>query len=489
MTPQEMYEALPPHLRAQRPDGSYIAMRLIARMSTDLAELTQGKRAATYPEVDEYLGHALIAEGVAPRGLTAQGAAAWWRSGSAAVLASANGDMNRQAGVAEAQDPMALNDLLKEVRAWDGPDGPSPTTLGGMLGDIETWGKAREFARPQVAPPASPPVRPLAGVGGFHPPATVAVTPEAAGSIPTPKAPPSPAGKKAGVKARAAELAIARARTEAKIALRKKRALGTASGDPYSSDNLSLGVNEPYAEQIKAAARQTALPSQAVAAIIGAEAARDNTGLWNPKSKNPARWSKKKKKWIPGTSATGLTQFLAGTWIDEGQTMGSYLNGVARELGYLDKRGHIAPAHKKEFLDLRLDPGHSISAGADYAARNLAWLRGQKLILDESPGALARYAYLAHHEGKAGAAAFLTSTLKVTNDAWSKNIPDKKKAALLAAHGKDRNMAYQDYMTAYTDSRIDVRHYMIDPDGITVPATGTLYPKPVATAMVKPGPR
>ena len=86
MTPEEMHESLPVHLRRRRPDGSYYAMGLISRMQTDLEELTQGKRAATYPEVDEYLGYALLAEGLAPRGLSAPEAVKWWRAGGSEVL-------------------------------------------------------------------------------------------------------------------------------------------------------------------------------------------------------------------------------------------------------------------------------------------------------------------------------------------------------------------------------------------------------------------
>jgi hypothetical protein len=86
MTPEEMHESLPVHLRRRRPDGSYYAMGLISRMQRDLEELTQGKRAATYPEVDEYLGYALLAEGLAPRGYSAAEATRWWKMGGSQVL-------------------------------------------------------------------------------------------------------------------------------------------------------------------------------------------------------------------------------------------------------------------------------------------------------------------------------------------------------------------------------------------------------------------
>lgn len=83
---------VPDDMAALHPEGGYVAMRLLSRMQTDLDVLTGGKRAATYPEVEEYLGHALVAEGIAPRGYSAEQAAIWWSMGGSAVLrASADG--------------------------------------------------------------------------------------------------------------------------------------------------------------------------------------------------------------------------------------------------------------------------------------------------------------------------------------------------------------------------------------------------------------
>ncbi len=82
----------PEHLAALNPHGGYIAMHLISRMTDDLAELTRSKRAATYSEVYEYLGHALVALGVAPQGYTAEEATKWWRMGGSSVLQAAAND-------------------------------------------------------------------------------------------------------------------------------------------------------------------------------------------------------------------------------------------------------------------------------------------------------------------------------------------------------------------------------------------------------------
>jgi hypothetical protein len=247
---------------------------------------------------------------------------------------------------------------------------------------------------------------------------------------------------------------------EKKIELGFKRLTGMASNDPYSPDNLDLGVNEQFAEQIGIAARQSGLSPQTVAAIINAEAAKGGGGTWNPKSKNP------------DTSARGLTQILEGTWTGEATIAGTYLNGVARKLGYLDQRGHILPANKKAFLDLRFDPQHSISAAADYAARNIAALGDDKLVWDKSPAALARYAYIAHHEGLDGGRKFLRGDLLVSDKAWNSNVPEKQSKVVLAANGGDRNKAYRVYMQGYIDRMIDVRHHMIDPGRRRSPSDG-----------------
>ncbi|MEP7005662.1 MAG: hypothetical protein ABI810_06750 [Sphingomonas bacterium] len=77
---------VPDDMAALHPKGGYIAMRLLSRMQTDLAVLTGDKRPATYDEVEEYLGHALVAEEIAPRGYTAEQAAKWWAMGGSAAL-------------------------------------------------------------------------------------------------------------------------------------------------------------------------------------------------------------------------------------------------------------------------------------------------------------------------------------------------------------------------------------------------------------------
>ena len=169
-----------------------------------------------------------------------------------------------------------------------------------------------------------------------------------------------------------------------------------------------------------------------------------------------------------------MTQFLKKTWIGEGQRRGSYLNEVARALGYLDRKDPVLAAHLKDFLDLRFDADHSINVAADYASHNLAVLRGHRLIRDNSAAALARYAYIAHHEGPTGAIYFLRGGSLGTGP-WDRNVPMKERPSYLAKNGQNVDQAYRAFMNDYTDKHIDVTRYMYDPGDVTVPATHTLY--------------
>ncbi|MES1971593.1 MAG: peptidoglycan DD-metalloendopeptidase family protein [Pseudomonadota bacterium] len=451
---------VPEEYGARDPRGGYRMMRLLSRMTADLAEATQGKRAATYAEVAQSLGDTLVAEGIAPRGYTAEEAAKWWHMGGSAALRAAPDD-----GADPSSDQAGHGVVL--AGATD-PLGVSAPGAGGI---------SAEQLRAQFG--GQPPAKANAGLpgaaGGLR---AQGPKPSGQGGKPT-----AAAANAERAKARAAAAAVAAAAAEAKRTLRARRLAGLASSDPYSTDNLTLGVNDLYADYIKKAARESGQPVQMLAALISAEAAKIN-GVWDPKSKN-RRWSAKKKKMV-GSSACGLTQFLSSTWIGEAQRRGSYLNGVAQGLGYLDKRGVVLPEHKKELLDLRFDPQHSISASADYAVFNLNILRRNGLIRDNSPAAIARYAYLMHHEGPTVGRRFIRGDFSVSNKSWNENIPKSRSAALVAENGNDRSKAYRNFMIKYTDQNINVRNYMIDADGIEVPATSTLVAPFVEKETRKP---
>ena len=231
--------------------------------------------------------------------------------------------------------------------------------------------------------------------------------------------------------------------------------------DPYSEANLSLGPNEQYRADILAAARSNHLTPQGLAATIGTEML---PGRWNPNAVNGQ------------TGATGLSQFTSTTWTGEANRRGSFLNNVARSLGYLDDHGHLRSANARQFLALRNNPRLSIWAAADYAAHNLGILQSQGYIRNQSPAALARYAYLAHHEGLGGARSFLRGAMHINEATFLNNITrPADRARYLAAAGNDRNRAYRDYHSDLIDRSVDVTRYMINRDGVELPPTRSLY--------------
>jgi hypothetical protein len=145
------------------------------------------------------------------------------------------------------------------------------------------------------------------------------------------------------------------------------------------------------------------------------------------------------------------------TWLEEGNRAGSYLNARARELGYLDRNGNISNVHRDEFLNLRVNAHDSIIAAADSVARNLELLRSRGLILDESPAALARYAYIAHHEGRTGAINFLQGNA-ISQSAIASNLQEPVRGEYLRANGNDINRAYRAFLEHHVDQRVDVTH-------------------------------
>ncbi|HEX8149248.1 MAG TPA: peptidoglycan-binding protein [Pyrinomonadaceae bacterium] len=187
---------------------------------------------------------------------------------------------------------------------------------------------------------------------------------------------------------------------------------------------LSLGVNERYRDALLLAQRRTGIDAAAIAGLINAEAARDRNGRWVADSYNEL------------SGARGLTQFLAGTWIDRATAAGTYLNEVAAARGFVrrDEQGRFVVTDRQSLLDLRNDPTASIVSAAEYGRENLAGLERLGLLpADMTDDRRARYMYYAHHEGFAGAVRLLTDSRGVTEDA--------ARRALVQGRGRTRATA------------------------------------------------
>ncbi|MEO6214614.1 MAG: hypothetical protein ABIO86_01170 [Sphingomonas sp.] len=153
---------VPDDMAALHPDGGYIAMRLLSRMQTDLAVLTEDKHPATYDEVEEYLGHALVAERIAPRGYTAEQAAKWWAmGGSAALRVPANGGRSDGDGAEEqtsqtwAPTESATPEPPIRIQATPSETAGPPTEMTD-LSDSGAGGIDSRFDQPQAASGAAP---------------------------------------------------------------------------------------------------------------------------------------------------------------------------------------------------------------------------------------------------------------------------------------------------------------------------------------------
>lgn len=138
-----------------------------------------------------------------------------------------------------------------------------------------------------------------------------------------------------------------------------------------------------WADHVARAAERTGVPARILTGIINAEVGSS----WNPAARNPR------------SSAAGLGQFLAGTWLGEARRAGSWLNARARELGLVDDAGRPAPDARERLLALRHDGATMIEALADFTRENLRRL--------PAGGDPLRLAYLAHHLGLADARRYL----------------------------------------------------------------------------------
>ena len=162
--------------------------------------------------------------------------------------------------------------------------------------------------------------------------------------------------------------------------------------------DVPIGYRQ-YQSNIKAAAARTNIPSAALAAIVDAEAGKDKAGRWRTDSRN-AR-----------STATGLGQFLAGTWRSEAERVGTWLNDAARARGWLGGDGKVLPHAQSLLLDLRRDADASINATADYARRSLDNLSKAGIAVGDSVERIAEAAYIGHNLGPRDAVRFFNGGL------------------------------------------------------------------------------
>lgn len=178
--------------------------------------------------------------------------------------------------------------------------------------------------------------------------------------------------------------------------------------------SAGLGPNAKFAGVLERASQRTGVPASALAAIVQAEAAKRPDGSWNTASRNPR------------SSAAGLGQFLAGTWMAEAERAGSFLNKVASEKGWLNAAGKVEASARAAVLSMRYDAETAIETTADFAASNLARLRRAGVALGKNAEEIAKSAWISHHLGPGDAVRYLKGALS----------PDRAKTLLEAQIGK-----------------------------------------------------
>lgn len=205
-----------------------------------------------------------------------------------------------------------------------------------------------------------------------------------------------------------------------------------------NKDNLRLGPNSKFRDHILAASKKSNFKPQAVASVVNIEAAklsvvvekkvkvkgkektkkvRVSTGEWNPNSA------------ASGSTARGLTQFLAGTWLGEAVRPGTFVNQKAEANGWIKKdaagRFSVVPEHKAELLALRMNAEAAIMAAVDYGMSNFKALEGGGYDFSKlNDGERAKMLYLSHHLGAGDAKRYLAGTI-VAEDTYTEAKPHR----------------------------------------------------------------
>lgn len=251
-----------------------------------------------------------------------------------------------------------------------------------------------------------------------------------------------------------------------------------------NKENLRLGLNVKYRDFIVAAAKQSGILAQGIAAFCEAEASK----LSIPKIGKDGKPVKRKNgkmvmirtsEWNPDSynegGAGGLTQFLPGTWLMVSNVDGSFLKQkVAAKIA---SNGGKKPS-KSEILEMRKDPEAAIMTAGDYATMNLRALQSKGLKIEKVADVdLAKLAYAAHHEGAGGLNRIAQGTLSDEDaesllaaqfrtkhsDGTAEAQAYEKKVGLTGAD------AYKKFLFDYIDAKIAPMSFACDASKLKTP--------------------
>jgi len=213
---------------------------------------------------------------------------------------------------------------------------------------------------------------------------------------------------------------------------RQPQVKGVVGRDLLSPEDLDLGVHEDLRPFLVGAGSQYGVPSQALAETIE----KETNGSWDFDAVNG--------------NHVGAMQFASPTWLGEAKRKGSYLNGLARQRGYLNDKGQVRPQSRQELLDLRKDPKTSIYAGADYHRFNVDHL--ERLLPNATSIQKARAGYAAHHNGLSGAEDQLQHRRDVSKHTLFRNFPRQAVHDAMRRHEGNVNAAFDELETASINS-------------------------------------
>lgn len=214
----------------------------------------------------------------------------------------------------------------------------------------------------------------------------------------------------------------------------------------YVEANLRLlPGNEAYRQYIVSAAQKHGLTPQSLAALIDAEAAKVR-GVWQERSNsgNPRL-------------AQGLAQFFEPAWTDVFNSKQSLLNADCQRIS------------RQAMLAKRLEAKYAIDAAAVYANLNMktfARLSGYD-VSSLPPEDKAKMAYILHHEGVGGSLRLVGKSQAPWSNADAHALlvaqfKDEDKASeYIARHGRDAKRACRAWLYGYTDSKINVNHFLV----------------------------
>lgn len=212
----------------------------------------------------------------------------------------------------------------------------------------------------------------------------------------------------------------------------------------FTEDNFLLSPeNNKYRAYIINTAKRHDFTPHALAALINAEAAKNKNGEWNTNSQ------------ANSSTAAGLTQFLSGTWLEICKNQSSLVGQ------HISRYPDLTEQQK---LKLRFNAEMSIDAAAVYALQNFKESKLPYQNLKE-PSAIAKLAYLLHHEGASGGRQFIQNTIepararKLLFTQFGKNGKSQA-TAYLERYNNNAREAYRAWLSAYIDGKIRVEHYV-----------------------------